>query len=117
MWDPDEEEAEEEAVLAPVTAPPESQPTDVNGESQAEDTSAASDETPEPPSETATEAADREYGDEETLSVTERELRQYAEQRSEFEERLREFWKDAEGERTAEDDERRFRLWKRDRGE
>ena len=59
----------------------------------------------------------REYGDEETLSVTERELRQYAEQRSEFEERLREFWKDAEGERTAEDDERRFRLWRRERGE
>jgi hypothetical protein len=63
--------------------------------------------------------APREYGDEETLSVTERELRQYAEQRSEFEERLREFWKDAEGERSAdaEEEERRFRLWRRDRGE
>jgi hypothetical protein len=57
-----------------------------------------------------------EYGDDETLSVTERELRQYAEQRSEFEERLREFWKDADQERAAEtDDERRFRLWKRER--
>jgi hypothetical protein len=57
----------------------------------------------------------------ETLSLTERELRQYAEQRSEFEERLREFWKDAEGGRheTSEDGEERrvpfAGIWKRDR--
>src|SRR5205085_458904 len=80
--------------------------------------------TEEPPAALTTEEtteeeppAAREYGDEETLSVTERELRQYAEQRSEFEERLREFWKDADKERGGDDEERRFRLWKRDRGE
>jgi hypothetical protein len=88
-----------------------------SGEAKAQDPSAAPEDASESPSETTAETGDREYGDDETLSVTERELRQYAEQRSEFEERLREFWKDAEGERTAEDDERRFRLWRRERGE
>ncbi|MDP9295213.1 MAG: hypothetical protein M3O88_00780, partial [Actinomycetota bacterium] len=59
--------------------------------------------------------------EDETLSLTERELRQYAEQRSEFEERLREFWKDADGERdetSDNQDERKLPfagIWKRDR--
>jgi hypothetical protein len=118
MWDPDEEEAEEEAGTSSVTTAPESDPVEANDPDEpAPQPSAASEDPSESPSETTGEAADREYGDEETLSVTDRELRQYAEQRSEFEERLREFWKDAEGERTAEDDERRFRLWRRERGE
>jgi hypothetical protein len=118
MWDPDEEEAEAEAAVSSVATAPASDPVEAtDSDEPARQPSAASEDPSGSPSETTGETADREYGDDETLSVTERELRQYAEQRSEFEERLREFWKDAEGERTAEDDERRFRLWRRERGE